>query len=237
MRSFDFYEFVGVIVPGGFLLAGIVWCLPADSVDGLRGGLSFGDASFAVILAYGFGHLIQAIGNAIEAVWWKTVGGLPSDWPRSGKRHLLTATQIRQLRQCLKAGFAPDLPETLSKMARRDWHVIIRQVYAAVSGAGRASRVDVFNGNYGLLRGLAASLLAIIIVRIVLVHPTDWSLLALLGAGFGIAVYRMHRFGVHYARELFVQYLALNSGFQAIPEGNGEKHGKKKHGTGPDLAD
>jgi hypothetical protein len=33
------------------------------------------------------------------------------------------------------------------------------KVHAVVSGAGKVARVDTFNGNYGLLRGLAAAFL------------------------------------------------------------------------------
>jgi len=235
MRSFDFYEFVGVIVPGCALIAGVVFCLPQESTRVLGTGLSVGDTSFAVILAYGLGHLIQAIGNGIESLWWRIAGGMPTDWLRSGRHHLLSDIQIRVLRQQVEMDLHSALPENFATMTRRDWHGIVRQIYAAVSGAGRASRIDIFNGNYGLLRGLAASLLTIIIAATVLIHPAPWRDLALLAVGFGVGVYRMHRFGVHYARELFVQYLALNTTFPK-PTNDGEKHAQKEHSAGPNLA-
>jgi hypothetical protein len=68
--------------------------------------------------------------------------------------------------------------------------------------------VDTFNGNYGLNRGLAAGLPAALALM-----PTqaavDWRVVVCVLVGAGLALYRMHRFARHYARELFVQFLQL----------------------------
>ncbi|MBL8809844.1 MAG: hypothetical protein JNM43_06665, partial [Planctomycetaceae bacterium] len=88
------------------------------------------------------------------------------------------------------------------------WYGITRQIYAAVSAAGRAGRVDTFNGNYGLNRGLAASLLTIAIL-VLFTGRSNWPYSVGLLLGAIAALYRMHRFARHYARELFVQFLQL----------------------------
>lgn len=209
MRKFDFYEFAGVLVPGTILLVGAAVCCDPVKKIVFDADLSLGEASLSVIVAYGLGHLIQAFGNLIEWAWWRAWGGMPSDWPRSGKRRLLADGQIRALEDQLERQLRFETAGGVKSFSSESWHSIVRQVYAAVADQGRATRVDVFNGNYGLNRGLAAALLVVGIMALVTHGWSSWKVVALLTAGAGTAMYRMHRFGVHYARELFVQFVQL----------------------------
>ncbi len=155
------------------------------------------------------GHLVQALGNLIEWGWWRAWGGMPSDWPRSGKHHLLSDDQTDSLDAELANKLRHEITGGFKLLSAENWYSVVRQIYAAVAGEGKAHRVDVFNGNYGLNRGLAASLLAVGVVVLVTHGWSSWTVVVLLVAGAGIAIYRMHRFGVHYARELFVQFVQL----------------------------
>lgn len=207
MRQFDFYEFVGVIVPGAVFLTGVALAWPDGSPLERLGDLSIGGLGLGVILAYAAGHIVQAVGNLVEKAWWRAWRGLPSDWPRTGAHPLIASQQIPQLEERVRTllcqpGF------TLSSASKRDWYSIVRQVYAAVEREGRSARTDVFNGNYGLCRGLAASFLALIPL-IALIHWPGWGVIVGLAVAGGIAIYRMHRFGVHYGREIFVEFLAI----------------------------
>lgn len=207
MRQFDFYEFVGVIVPGAVFLTGVALAWPDGSPLERIGDLSIGGLGLGVILAYAAGHLVQAVGNMVEKAWWWAWGGMPSDWPRSGSHTLIGPHQVSQLEERVRTLLhQPDFK--LSSTGRRDWYSIVRQVYAAVAGNGRSSRVDVFNGNYGLCRGLAASFLALI-PSVALIHWPGSGVVAGLAIAAGIAIYRMHRFGVHYGREVMVQFLSI----------------------------
>lgn len=207
MRQFDFYEFVGVIVPGAVFLTGVALAWPDGSPLERIGDLSIGGLGLGVILAYAAGHLVQAVGNMVEKAWWWAWGGMPSDWPRSGSHTLIAPHQSSQLEERVRTLLhQPDFK--LSSTNRRDWYSIVRQVYAAVAGDSRSARVDVFNGNYGLCRGLAASFLALI-PSVGLIHWPGWGVVAGLAIAAGIAIYRMHRFGVHYGREVMVQFLSI----------------------------
>jgi len=166
-----------------------------------------GETGLALIVAYGLGHLVQAVGNLIEQVYWRLWGGMPSHWVQSGKHGLLATSQLKLIEDAVPEKLGIKLDSRLQRLPAKEWSAITRQVYAAVSSANLAKRVDVFNGNYGLNRGLAASIAIVVVMLLVNQDPLSWGVLFLLVLGFGVAIYRMHRFGVHYGRELFVQFL------------------------------
>ena len=102
------------------------------------------------------------------------------------------------------------VPHETSQLSTSERLAIVREVYSVVAAAGRSGRVDMFNGNYGLLRGLAASFLVLIGAALVLGH--GWIAAGRLGILFLLAAQRMHRFSNYYALELFVQYLLVKGG-------------------------
>lgn len=71
---------------------------------------------------------------------------------------------------------------------------------------GKVERIETFNGNYGLNRGLSASCMALALVAATQVQWTVVIGFLVLAAVFA---YRAYRFGVHYARELYIQFLVL----------------------------
>lgn len=209
MREFDFYEFVGVIVPGAVLLTGVALAWPDGSPVEKLGDLSVGGLGLGIILAYAAGHLVQAVGNLVEKAWWRVWGGMPSDWPRTLAHPLIASQQTSQLEDRVRT-LLNQPAFSMSSVNQRDWYSIVRQMYAAVEKEGRAARIDVFNGNYGLCRGLAASFIALIPL-VASVQWPGWGVVAGLAVAGGIALYRMHRFGVHYGREVMVQFVSIKS--------------------------
>jgi hypothetical protein len=134
-----------------------------------------------------------------------TFGGMPSDWVTRDPPALLSSQQIENLR--MKVG--KRLSVTIDKMAgldRKVWFPISRQAYADVAKNGKPDRIDTFDGNYGLNRGLSSACLVLAVVA--LAH-TDWPIGAGLLVAAGIYSYRAYRVGVHYARELYLQFLVL----------------------------
>lgn len=209
MRQFDFYEFTGVIAPGAVSLFGIAILFP-ELGKRLQGqDFTVGSFGLFVLLAYVAGHLVQALGNAVEWAWWKPWGGMPTDWVRTGKHALLGDAQRAQLGSRLQAMLALQRGEDPFAFGQKAWGGVVRQAYAAVHAAKRSGRVETFNGNYGLNRGIAASLFALAILTVASRGRDAWLPVLLLAMGGCVAVYRMHRFAKHYGRELFAQYLAL----------------------------
>jgi len=207
MRQFDFYEFTGILVPGAAALAGVLILVPSVMPISAVKDFSVGGFGLFVVLAYVAGHLVQAVGNLLEWAWWKACGGLPTDWARTAPTRLLANTQASMLSKAIAEQLklsGVDIRAATSP----EWYSITRQINAAVEASGRASRIQTLNGNYGLNRGLAASLLVLLVVAVV-IQSMHWVVDGGLIVAIGLALARMHRFGKHHARELFVQFLQL----------------------------
>src|SRR5579864_2177507 len=79
-KRFDFYEYAGIIAPGTALLFGFVYLFPNVKGEFAREGVTFGEFGLFLLLAYITGHLVQGIGNGVQAVYWFPWGGIPSRW-------------------------------------------------------------------------------------------------------------------------------------------------------------
>lgn len=209
MLKLDSYEFVGVIVPGVIVAYGFGLMFPELGLFVAAQKISFGELGLLLVLAFVAGQLTQAFGNIIEAIWW--VGrGWPRDWVLRRHGHVLAASQYEQ--------FFKKVADTLrlarfdaAKTTSRDWAAINRQIYATVSNAGRAARVDLFNGNYGMFRGIVAAVVVVAVAGAIGHRIPDGRIYLGLVFVLVLALARMQRFAVYYSRELFVQFLELES--------------------------
>ena len=208
MNRFTYYDLTGILAPGAVLLVGVLLLFADLRAALLVEDFSVGGLGLFVILAYVTGQLTQAVGNVLEKTYWKMWGGMPTDWVRSGRRFLLASEQVRALETQLptKLGYRLDVP--LAALSQEAWFSLTRQIYAAIAAEGRAGRVDMFNGNYGLNRGVGTALLLIAALTL-LDEPGNGGAALGLGIGAVVAGSRMHRFAVHYGRELFIQFLQL----------------------------
>ena len=209
-KEFSFYEFVGVIVPGAVFLIIVAQAFPEIGIGIDTKGLSVGGFGVFAIIAYALGHLLQSVGNIIEKIWWTLFGGMPTNWViKDTKKLYLSEEQLQTLLQNVADILHLKAKKALRDYSQEDWVAISRQIYAAVRQANATDRVDIFNGNYGFFRGIAASLLIGIVVLIVKSGITHWELLVVVACFLAMAIARMHRFGKHYARELYVQFIQI----------------------------
>lgn len=211
MKKFDFYEFTAILLPGAILIFGISRIYPAMSDILAKKDFTLGEFGLFVILAYAAGHIIQTLGNVIETAWWWCVGGMPTDWLRSGKRELIAPQQAQRIRTQIQHVLKIECPEKLSDLSSKAWYSITRQIYSADRCVGLAERIDIFNGNYGMFRGISASLVALLIAEVAEGWPPNWRLVGIIAAAGLCSLLRMHRFGVIYAREIFVQFIGIQS--------------------------
>lgn len=216
---FDTYEFLGVVAPGAIVVFGASLAFPDVKSHIADNGVTVGGLGIFLILSYVAGQLVQAFGNVLEKAVWLPFGGMPTQWVLKQDQRLLATTQTERLFSAIRAAhpsFNPGEPGN-----RPDWFPITREIYARVKAAGQSERIDVFNRNYGLLRGIAASLLVSVLVAGVLDLASRGTLMLLVFISM-LAIYRMYRFGVHYGRELFVVFLAMSK------DGSGEKNQESK---------
>lgn len=209
MRKFDFYEFVGILTPGVLVLFGLSRICPAIWLSPIEQKLGFGEFGLLLILAYCAGHLVQAFGNLIEKPYWNCFGGWPSDWVRTGKRHILAQNQKKQLPARIRDVLRITCPTEIHEFSNSDWKALTRQMYVAVRRVGQAERLDIFNGNYSMFRGIAAGLIVLLIAVSLDGKSHAWPIFMALPALVILALYRMHRFAVYYSIELFVQFVSI----------------------------
>src|SRR6202043_1938049 len=125
-----------------------------------KDGVTFGEFGVFVIVAYAAGQLVQGVGNAVEWIYWKIRGGLPSTRAVKNGTYL-GPNQHKQLLEAIKADFG--VTEHDLKPNATMQLPVVRQIYTVVSDANKAQRLDVFVGNYGLARGLAAALFVLLV--------------------------------------------------------------------------
>lgn len=209
MKTLDQYEFTGILVPGVIALYGLARMFPEKV--GLVGEKDFsvGELGLFVVLAYAAGHLVQSIGNLVEVVFWRIRGGMPTDWVRNKDRTYLSTEQTPALEGRISILYPNMATKTIADRSKNDWGGLTKQIYAIVEAAGRSRRVDLFNGNYGMFRGIAAALI-VCMAGAAFSNYNSASCLILLGVLTVLALFRMNRFAVHYARELFIQFINLD---------------------------
>jgi hypothetical protein len=202
-----FYEQVGIVIPGSVFLLGLLFYFPALHALITKDGVTLGQFGIFLLLSYAAGHALAAVGNAFEAAFWKLAGGMPTDWvTRTGGTSLLSASQVEAVAAKARTRLGSDI-DKLPGTPRKVWFPISRQIYADVGKNGKPERIDTFNGNYGLNRGLASATLGLAAVSLL---ESQWAVAAaffLLALVYG---YRAYRFARYYARELYVQFLVLN---------------------------
>jgi hypothetical protein len=206
-EKFNAYEYIGVIAPGAVIVFALTLVSPQVKQLIVDDGTTVGGLGLFLILSFVAGHLLQGLGNWFEKVFWKCFSGMPTNWVKGKNQNLLAKDQ----RVLLIAKISELHPKivNLETLDDKEWYAITRELYAMVMDAGRASRVDAFNRNYGLLRGVAVSFIVTTLGSFFLLGFAGWKIIIALAICSVLAVYRMHRFGVTYARELFVQFLRL----------------------------
>ncbi len=225
MNKLSFYEQVGIVTPGAVFLFGMMFYISELRDVFAKDGVSVGGLGIFVIISYAIGHLLAAFGNVIENLYWRITGGMPSDWVVGPEPRLLSSVQIGKVEALIAARFGLILPP-FAELTRKTWYPIFRQIYSDVEKHGKPGRGDTFNGIYGLNRGLSAATLALA-VAILIKTPAQWGVsLGLIGVS-AVFLYRMQRFGVHYAREIYNQFLLL------LPE---PEKPKKAKATGDNKA-
>ena len=208
MNKLSYYDIFGVIAPGVVLLAGLLLALGDLNATALIKEVSIGGLGVFAIAAYPAGQIAQAGGNLLERAYWYFFDGMPTDWARTGnyQRLSLSRAQLSKLSSTYVSKLSLDVEKPLSDLSPSAWKGITDQIYGKLEVAGRASRAETFNSNYGFHRGLTVALLTVAVAAL---FVGRWGMVVLTLAASAASLYRMHRFGIRFARELFMQFLEL----------------------------
>ncbi len=220
MQRLNYYEFLGYLAPGGTLLFGLSVIYPTLTTFLSATNFTIGSLGLFIILSFVAGHIAQAVGNGLEFLWWKAWGGWPSDWPRLGKHRLLSPQQETLIPARLNAMLGGEGKYELKDFDEKGWKSIVSQIGAALKAANRAERLEDFNGNYGLSRGLFSVFSILLAFFFYEFGWSQWKGELALVVLMLLMLSRMHRFGWRYARELFIAFLALSSAERTASRGD-----------------
>lgn len=214
-KLLGFYNQAAILAPGTAFLFGLSFLSPELKTFFAGGGLSVGNLGLFVLVSYVAGQLVAAGGNLVEWAWWGLQGGMPTQWPAT--RHLLPHSEATILEQRVRS--LPGHEDvTVRGASALEWRHVVRVIAAHLRTTGKSARLDLMNAQYGMHRNLAAALLVLALVSLLSSpHSFDAALWSLLLASAALS--RMHRFGVHYARELFIIFCRIPAFPDRLPEG------------------
>lgn len=195
-KEFSFYEFTGLITPSVILLFSIDILLKKVCSISIFDFSNLGESLVFIVIAYGFGHIIQSFGYFFEKFIWWLLKGRPTQWLKSDgrfKQTIVSQTEAQKILSKLQSEFGD----------KRDYGSI---TYTKVYGSDKSGRIDIFNGNFSLFRGLSICFIALLITTICL-HLGWWFLVPL--SFLVVSTVRMIHFGKCYARELYRTYFML----------------------------
>lgn len=221
MKPFNLYDLLGILAPGTIVVIGLVSLFPNQAVFLSNKELSIGGLGVLAILSYVIGGLLGGIGNVIESIYYKFRGGNPTEKLRFPRKGGIPMRELEQLEARLVAEKLIEDRENIADMLAPHWHGVTRQIHSFLDNRGRTGRLDIFNSQYGMYRGIVAALLvlglgAILAKGLTAVLP----LIAIFGVCILVALQRMNRFGQYYATELVRQFIQCPQQFSTSSSNN-----------------
>ncbi len=232
-NKFNFYDFVGYVIPGSLACVFILWLFAGLFAFTIPIEVkSVGESILFLGLAYFVGHLVQAYGNSIETKSVNKWGGWFSEQFLRDENSYYTPIFKSALRDAMKSVFG----ETAEFGGNDESHKARRQelfnlCYTLIVQEGAALHTEIFNGVYSLYRGMLAATnigivvsLSIIIKQVILLlltlcksnvmsnpfwHFSDFH----LSLGIGVFIFlflirqalgtRFKRFAQHFANSVY----------------------------------
>ena len=197
-KEFSFYEFVGIIVPGVTFLFFSELVIEQIYHKVIIDFSKVGESIVFVIISYGIGHILQSVGNLFELVMWKAFGSMPTQWLNQKNRFGKNLFDAEMAEKIKTKAF-----EQFGGNSKRDYG---RDAYSWLSQIEKTTekRIDVFNANYSLFRGLTITFYILAIIVWIYVGWKEALFPIILGF---LSNLRMYRFAKLYASEIFRTYL------------------------------
>lgn len=198
-KEFSFYEFVGIIVPSAIFLYSAQLIIEFAYQKQIVDFGNIGETAIFIIVCYGVGHILQSLGNVFESIVWFIYGGMPTKWLTTKNRlgnYLFDNSLNDKIRDKVKLQFGDGITDY--------GHLTYNFVFLK----DKTARIDIFNGNYSLLRGLSVSFL---LITILCGFYFNWQTTAFSTIPFFLSIMRMIRFAKYYATETFRTFYNLTT--------------------------
>jgi hypothetical protein len=197
-KEFSFYEFVGILVPATILL--FSWHLIYEHVyqKQIIDFSNLGETLVFITICYGVGHLLHSLGNLMEKGIWFIFRGFPTKWLSEKNifgKNLFNNSLNKKIIKKVKQKFGKEVGN----------HGNL--VYNFIFLKSKTERVDIFNANYCLFRGLSISF---ILIMSICVYYHYWETTLLLSVPLILSLIRMFRFGKYYAKEIYITFYNLS---------------------------
>ncbi len=196
-KDFSFYEFVGIIVPSTILLYGIQVIFEFVYQKQLVDFSKIGETAIFIVICYGVGHILQSLGNICERIVWYIFGGMPTNWLTKKNRFGKTLFD-NPLNQRIEDKVKLKFGAGINDYGRLTYNFIFQKE--------KTARIDIFNGNYSLFRGLSISFL---LMMVTCLYFFDWKIFLVMTVPFALSVKRMIRFAKYYATETYSTFFNL----------------------------
>jgi len=204
---FNPFEFKSIIIPGGYVLSFLLITHP--SLESFIATITFGGFSLFVFLSFIVGQLINSLSYFQEKLFWYFFGGMPTDWVLGENRQkkrwakILTETQLLKLDELIQKKLIIDL----NSVHTNDYRAVVHQLRLNIHNDKLQRLVD-HNTHYCLHRALstASALLAFYLFFIY-----AWTIGIIIIICLFLFLYRMYKFGIYYARELFLQFINVSN--------------------------
>jgi hypothetical protein len=216
MKELSLYDMLGVLAPGAVVTVGIVTLFPESAAVLANKSLTVGEFGIVLLASYVVGNLVAGLGNFLERAYWKVRGGNPTDCAIRTGCTIIQAREHQSLQERLQTKRLIQADEHLTDLQPRDWKGITRRMYLDLESRKATRRIDLFNAQYGMNRGIAAGFIALAAMVIFHAGLAAWRIELILAACTALACYRMERFSRYYTGELLRGY--INVGESTKPE-------------------
>lgn len=214
--ALTFYDFVAAIIPGSIFLVGCALFFDLGIMSQLLLPKDFGSLGIHIIAAYVAGQLIQAVSNWIEFLYWKIWKGMPTDWPITNPKKI----------------FDPKIVDSVYSLSRRNpgdiekdkllttWRFDLNSARSKVLMDDPRGRIQTFLSLYGMFKGLLTTFILLLLLHAI-IYPTYSDKIVYLLIFSILSAFRMHRYAIYYAKELFYCITWKNSQMKFMGEKDG----------------
>jgi hypothetical protein len=207
MKQFSLYDIVGVLAPGTVIVVGISIIFPSTSGPLIPNDLSGGELGLVVLLSYVVGNIVAGLSNIFERPYWALTGGIHTARARKNDGIIITVSEFEQLQRKLQAVGILNEGEVIQRLEADKWWAITRQIDAFLDSRKLTERLQLFNAQFGMNRGIAMAFLIILAMTLMTFGIRQWKIELLLAGCTAVSIYRMHTFSLHYAQKLFRTFL------------------------------